>query len=238
MRYCGLSRLRFISSLTLAALAGILLAPRAVHAQTPVPNPPAASVSLPDEMMRLRPFLGADNHTKIQMVGAAVDATPLFTYFPIKVFVSTGLDLDTRDNFVRWASEWQKKDAKKYGELELVGEAGKADLILVRYTLADRAVQKSETKTFPLAKTTTYDRQDRADNSTSYGTTTSYRIEQRVVNTAVAPTFSYIVARNSDGFSVLKRSETVSKIGGEKDAGKPLWDAVKKLLKADTKPTK
>ena len=220
-----LYRFHLISFFTLLAVAGTIGARPVLAQQTGVPV--TLSPAQTEEMARLRPLIGAQAAAKIDLASAP----NLAARFPLKVFVSVGLDGKVRDNFSEWVRQWQKKEAKKHGSLELVAAAENADVILVRYTLIDRPTQEWHNKSVPTLRNTTSERQDRIAGTEAHTTSSTYKVENKTVSVTVVPAYAYIVARKNGDFEILSRAESLATVGEEKNTGKPLWEALKTLLK-------
>jgi hypothetical protein len=85
-------------------------------------------------------FLGRDDFDRLRVrlhlapsaSVAAEESGQLPAANPLKIYVT--LDPPrTKDEFVKWASRWNKEDAGKYGQIEIVSDAAQADVSLVVY---------------------------------------------------------------------------------------------------------
>ena len=51
---------------------------------------------------------------------------------PLKVYAAGAVNDAFRSSLSVWVAEWNKKDGRKYGTLEVIGDRAEADLLLVR----------------------------------------------------------------------------------------------------------
>jgi len=52
---------------------------------------------------------------------------------PLKVFVLVPRQSDVWSNFLEWVEEWNRTEGEKYGRVEVVSDASRADVILARF---------------------------------------------------------------------------------------------------------
>jgi hypothetical protein len=134
------------------------------------------------------------------------------------VFIATGLDLGVRQNFMKWATDWNRKDGRKYGALEVVQEAEAADVLLVR--IANREDATSETDT----------RIDAALLPTSEGL--KLAPFARRYTRAVVPVSAYILTRAEPGsLRIVWRYIGTTTLEESNTSGQQLWDDFATLLK-------
>ena len=222
------------SPLLYIALALALLAVTHSHAQEVTPPPatpavPPATLAIPKEtedpeVTRLRTFLKAKPEVKIQpsdnpTIRAVMGPAPL------KVAIATGLDMDVRRNFLRFVEEWQKKDAKKYGAIEVVKDFKDADIILVRYAMVENSYESSYSAEVPVAK---WDKQ--------FHMTTE--LKTHTVSDTLVPTFGYVIQPNGEEMEILYRYASPTLAGIYKTSGSSIWDALKYLMKDRFENTK
>ncbi len=170
-----------------------------------------------EEIKRLQEFLGVSEQTKIK---PATNPTLQTSDKPLKVHIAMGLDMQVRDNFLRWIEKWNKSgDAKKYGSLEVVSEISEADIVLARYTLNESV--RTETASRPSVGTV----YDPASNKVIS------RPAQQTYSYSTVPVFAYVLRRNNTDFEILSRYNDLTFLGEYKNTGELLWDNFKKLLK-------
>ncbi|HKQ51070.1 MAG TPA: hypothetical protein VJT74_01785 [Pyrinomonadaceae bacterium] len=95
-----------------------------------------------DKVNRIRKvvFLGIDEYTKLREAVHAEPSTPVTlaesekfpASDPLKIYVAVAQPY-LKDSFVEWADRWNKKEAAKYGSIEVVNDAAGADISLVTY---------------------------------------------------------------------------------------------------------
>jgi hypothetical protein len=142
---------------------------------------------------------------------------------PVKVFVATGLDMGVRQNFFRWIEEWNRKDAKKHGQITLVSVAALADVVLARYVDRDKAQQAINTT---LGSGVLYDPATQKVHATPYARQYSY---------SEVPVFAYVLAQGSPGrFEIVWRYADTTARGEYRNTGKALWDDFRNLMKNRT----
>ena len=85
-------------------------------------------------------FLGIDEYTRLREALKIEPSTPVIlaeasnlpTTDPLKIYLSTDPTY-VKDCFVEWVREWNKKEALKYGSIELVSAPAESDISLVVY---------------------------------------------------------------------------------------------------------
>lgn len=111
----------------------------------------ATAQTMGSELDLLREQLGVSADVPI----ALADSSDLPAGDSLKVFIAVGLDMDVRKRTVERIAEWNKKDAKKYGALEIVTDLAEANVILAHYSERDRPINKI-TGNSKTVTTTTY----------------------------------------------------------------------------------
>lgn len=92
-------------------------------------------------------FLGIDKYTRLREALKIQGAVPVTTAEsgglpaadPLKIHLAIVQPYVEKD-FVEWVSRWNKKEAAKYGSIELVADAAAADISLVLFWGADETV--------------------------------------------------------------------------------------------------
>lgn len=169
------------------------------------------------EIATLRQFLKLPDSVSVTVASAP----RLSAANPIKLFVATGLDLGVRQNFLKWADEWNQKDAKKHGRIVLVADSSSADVVLARVTDRDKAHTATDTN---LATGVVYDPGTHGVRSAPYARQYSY---------TEVPVFAYVLAHTEPGSLEVVWRYTGPTSGQEgKESGKQLWDDFKTLMKS------
>jgi hypothetical protein len=141
----------------------------------------------------------------------------------LKVFLGIGLDTQLRDNFVRWINDWNRKDGKKFGEIEIVSELQQADIIFARYAMSDRVSNRTDTK--PM--------------TTSVYNPNTNQLEQRTIartySRSVVPAYGYVLRRIDNRLDVLSRYSGSTSVATTKRSGQHLWDSFTTLMKQRAK---
>ncbi len=138
----------------------------------------------------------------------------------LRVFIATGLDTGVRRNLRAWIESWTKRNAKRYGGLELCDDSSNADIILVRYVLRDQI------KTAVHSSTNTV---------TTLDIFSGKLVQTPVAQTfssVVAPAWSYIIRRQHDRYQILWRTTGVASLGEGKKTGEQLFEGFKTLLQS------
>jgi hypothetical protein len=176
----------------------------------------AAGQTPGEEMARLRQMLELPDSATISL--AAAPELPAAN--PIKLYITTGLDLGVRWNFLKWVDEWNRKDGKKHGAVVLVSDAASADVTLAR--LVDR--EKARTGTGSgLLTGTVVDPSTLTVHTVPYVGSYSY---------TVVPVFAYVVSQPSpNAFHIVWRYAETRPSEEDEDSGKQLWEDFKKLMK-------
>lgn len=130
---------------------------------------------------------------------------------PLRVALAFGVDIDIIQNFTKWVEDWNRKDAKKYGRIDLVEAAQEADVVLVRFL--DRTQSAGE-----WTSASAY-----AGNSWAAGSAASQ---------GLVPVYAFILTRNEAGFEILGGYEDTTIPG--RGSGRQLWEDFKKLMKKRT----
>lgn len=172
--------------------------------------------SVNDELNRLREHLGVSPGTKIT-VASSLD---LPDKKPLNIYVATGLDIYVKERFVEWADEWNKKDGKKLGMVNLVSDLDAADLIFVRYTLQDQVSTQTNSVVVPRSV---------YNPATNTMVTTPVAVNR---SASVVPVYLYIISKKAEGLEILWRESDQTNTGNFKSAGFSLRDKFKKMMKA------
>jgi len=179
----------------------------------------ATSQNTTEELARLREHLSLPDSTSIKVATSSA----LSTRRPLNVYIATGLDLGVRNNFTKWLDEWNKKDGRKYGTVEIVTDLTQADVILARYTLREKITDRTETYSNPVPATV----YDPATNSTvTRPVPRTYSMSYSLV-----PTYAYVIARKPDGLEILWRYTGQASVQETTDSGKQLRDDFFKMMK-------
>lgn len=161
-----------------------------------------------EEFTILRDHLNLPASTPIKFTRSSA----LTSDFPIKTYIATGLDKDVHKNFVRWIEEWNAKDGKEYGSIEIVPELSQADVILTRC----RPFEDLHSKTLVFGR-----RQEPLNG----------REPGRLGAVGFSGLYVYIVERKSDGLNILQRY-IQSYDGTEANTkGKDTWEDFRRLVK-------
>src|SRR5262245_23022279 len=99
----------------------------------------AAGQTATEENARLREHLNIGPDVPIHLGRATLPPQT-----PLKVFIATGLDLGVQKNFQKWLEDWNKKNGRKFGQVDVVPDVTQADVILARYV--DRSHVVTETR--------------------------------------------------------------------------------------------
>ena len=186
----------------------------------------ASAQNTTEELARLREHLSLPDSTSLKLANSSA----LPTDRPLKVYIATGLDMGVRNNFSKWLDEWNKKDARKYGTVEIVTKLSQADVILARYTVREKVTDRTETYSTPVPATV----YDPATNSTvTRPVPRTYSLSYSRV-----PVYAYVIGRKQDGYEILWRYADQSSVQETKESGKQLRDDFFKMLKARGKPSK
>lgn len=158
-----------------------------------------------DELKALRQHLGLPENAKIEMA----DSPGLPAATDLKVFLAFGLDMGVRGNFRDWVEEWNRKEGKKHGAIQIVKDQTDADIILARYTvLSERGVQASGGVV-----------------GGPYGVVGNSQTYETV------PVFAYILTPQPDGVVILWRYASTTTVGETTRSGEQLWKDFKSMLK-------
>jgi hypothetical protein len=134
---------------------------------------------------------------------------------PLRVRLAFGLDLKARENVARWIEEWNRKDGKKLGALQLV-DAGAADVVLARYT--DR--EKVRTRTVSGTD---------LSPSSSGSTRSSSRMRFEL---DTIPVYAYVIdSRAADNWAIVWRQTGFTTLNETGGSGREAWDGLRELLK-------
>jgi hypothetical protein len=173
---------------------------------------PAAAQTLERELAALR------EHLKLPAAVALAPAESLALppANPLRAHLATGLDLKTRENLERWIAEWNAKDGKRRGVIELLPAAAGADIVLARYTEPDKA----RTRTVAGA-----DLFPAAPGTTRSGSRPRFTFE-------MVPVYAYVIdARRPESWSILWRYAGQTPREESKTSGRELWDGLRELLR-------
>lgn len=160
----------------------------------------ASAQTADEELARLRQHLGVPEGTQITTAANAV----IPNVSPLKVFVAVGLDTTVRDNYVRWFKDWNGKQGKKYGQIDLVDEMSKADIILARYVLRDHISTRTEPGKW-------------------------YEITREA---HVSPAYNYMLLPAGNGFTIVWRDTGAGYTTDNKRSGEAMAKQLMKMLRA------
>jgi hypothetical protein len=175
---------------------------------------PLSAQTSGDELDSLRKHLGVSEGFQ---VGLAQDKS--LPNGKIGVFLAFGLDTAMRDNLVRWIGDWNRKDGKKYGSIDLASELGQADVVLARYTISDRI--SSQTYTTP-GTVVVYNPNTNQLESKAIA---------RTYSTSMVPAYGYVLRRGENRLDVISRYTGAASAKTTKRSGQDLWDNFKDLMK-------
>jgi hypothetical protein len=180
---------------------------------------PAFAQTTGEELAALRSHLKLSSSATL----APASAPSLPPGRPLKVQIATGLDLRVRENLVRWIEEWNRKDGKKQGALEVVADGSPADLILARYAVRDKV--RTQNVTGP-------DLFPRGPGAAGRTAASRSRYTYEVV-----PVFAYVIdARKPEALAILWRYTGSVTLEETKGSGRELWDGLRELMKDRARP--
>lgn len=162
-----------------------------------------AAQTMNDEIARLRAHLSVSDSIQVNTSSAPI----LPKEYPLKVYIATGLDMVVHNNFVRWINEWNRKDGKKYGALEIVEDLNQANIILARYTLKDQVTTQQDSVT--------------VENTTILLSSSR----------AIVPVYAYIIRRQPQRLEILSRYAESAPAKDDKHSGEPLVKGFFKMIK-------
>ena len=173
----------------------------------------ASAQSPEEEIAHLKAFL------KLSDAAVELAAVPtLPSRDPVKVFIATGLDVGARQNFLKWADEWNRRDSKKHGRIELVQDVAGADVVLARVVSRENATSATDT-TVSAGVVPTSQGLKLAPYARQYSYTS-------------VPVVAYVLAQPSPGrLHIVWRYTGTTTIEETNDSGKQLWDDFKTLMK-------
>lgn len=183
---------------------------------------PSFGQTAEEETDRLRSQLGVDPSVRITVA----DSPALPDSTPIKVYLAFGLDTDVRAKMLERVADWNKKDGKKYGEVEVVSDLHAADVILAHYSMRDSA--QSVTRT-TVGSATVYD-------PATGGTVT--RPVARTSSATLIPGYSYIIRPTPTGLEIIWRYLGRSVEHGRGLPGQTMRDHFFDMLKERSKSAK
>jgi hypothetical protein len=180
---------------------------------------PVLAQTANEEIDRLREHLSVPADVSIELA----DSSALPSARPLKVYLALGLDVGVRGNLVKWIDDWNRKDGRNKGAIEIVPELSEADLILARYTVLDRITDRTETYSATVP-------------GTVYDPGSNKVITRPVPHTysdsySVVPVFAYIIAREPKGLRILWRYTDQATLQDTKNSGKLLADDLFVLMK-------
>jgi len=177
---------------------------------------PGQSQDTQSELANLRKHLELPDSTPIKL---SLSST-LPPNRPLNVFIAVGLDVGVRGNFSRWLAEWNKKDGKRHGLVNLVSEISQAQVILARYALRDRV--QTDTRVVP---------------GVAIDPTTGQTVTRPVPRTySVVPVYAYVISRNPAGLEIIWRYVGQDYVAETKSSGKKLRDDFLTLMKSRQRP--
>lgn len=188
---------------------------RAVAVVLPVlllPAPPAPGQTVDRELAALRDHLTLPDTTNL----APADALALPDGNPLRVHLATGLDLKARENIERWIGEWNAKDGKRQGALEVLPASAGAQIVLARYTVRDKVRTRtvSGSDLFPTAP---------GARRSGFRARFTYEL---------VPVYAYVIdSRRPETWSIVWRHTGQTSLEESKDSGRELWDGLRGLLR-------
>lgn len=187
---------------------------------------PAVAQTTKEEFARLRQHLAVSEEIPITLA----ESSSLPDDRPLKLYIATGLDMAVHANFTKWIDEWNRKDGKKYGAIEVVSELSQADVILARYTLRDKLTDRTETYSSTVPGTV-YD--PRSGSTVTRPVPRTYSSSYSVV-----PVYAYVIGREAGALRILWRYVDQASLEETKHSGKFLRDDFFKMMKARGKSRK
>ncbi len=127
---------------------------------------------------------------------------------PLRVCVDTILDTNVRQNVINWITEWNQKEADKFGKIDIEPDSLQADVSVLRYLHA-------LPPTDPISAMTWTDPKGKL---------------QKLI-----PVYSYLMVRKADGLEILWRKVDLTYQEEHEFSAKLLTDQLKKLMKERSK---
>lgn len=133
---------------------------------------------------------------------------------PLKISLESILDSKVRESVANWVTEWNQKEADKYGKIEIVPDSLQADVTVVRYLRELHPTADSRL----IAYATYKDSEGKVQR--------------------LKPAYTYLLVRKSDSLSILWRKVYLTFPGGYEVSARLLADELKKLMKEHAKVRK
>lgn len=133
------------------------------------------------------------------------------TGVPLKICLETILDPQVREDLNSWITEWNKKEADKYGTLEIVSDSLQSDISVLRYL-------------HPLPP--------------SDPISAMFWDDPKGKRHSLIPVYSYLMVRKADSLEILWRKVDLTYKEEHEFSAKLLADQLKKLMKDRAKPIK
>lgn len=200
-----------------AYLAFLVLATALVAPSTS----PAQDLASREEMRAIREQIGVSDATPVVLASSSdLPAEPL------RVYLAVGLDAAARNYFESVTREWNKKHAKKYRTIELVGDLASANLVYVHFERPD--LTRSETQTTTSTVQVADPNGGPARNEVVPSTST----------TTVFPQYSYWLVRSGSGYGVLDRQGGYAPQGSAAYYHETVWTLLQRRLGYKGSPTR
>lgn len=142
---------------------------------------------------------------------------------PVKLFLGFGLDMSVRDRFTGWIDEWNRKDGKKYGRIEVVAAIDDLEVVVARMVYRDQLSTRTESRVKTGAA---WDWQKKEWVVRPMPTMSTYE---------VVPIYGYILNQTNGHLFLVSRYTVQGSVDDDKNAGRKLWDELRDLLKARDK---
>jgi hypothetical protein len=135
-----------------------------------------------------------------------------------------------RNNFTKWLDEWNKKDGRKYGIVEIITDIAQSDVILARYAMREKVTERTLTSSVPVPATV-YDPATNTSVTRPVPQTSS-------ISYSLVPVYAYVIARKATGLEILWRYAGQTSVRETTNSGKDLRDDFFKMMKARGKSPK
>lgn len=113
------------------ASAAAVTEPGGAEARLPIDNVSRKQSEPEDEMRLLRERLNVPSSTTIRKINSKT----LPGSAALRLHVATVEDQNVRNLLVEWVNKWNRQSGNKYGRIEVVADAARADVLLVRVAL-------------------------------------------------------------------------------------------------------
>ncbi|MBV9959468.1 MAG: hypothetical protein JO360_13670 [Acidobacteria bacterium] len=145
-----------------------------------------------NELKLLRGILGIRLDTPI----AKAESLKLPEDAPLKVFITTNNERQTRTDFIKWIDAWNQADGKKYGTIEVVDDRKQATVILARYGYPNPVQLREEDG----GGASTYD----IDPATRKPVDNSVFARKPLVARFRLPIYAYVMLNSPDGLKIIR----------------------------------